>query len=368
MIVAHSEPTYRPDFSRGEISRSLPEWPLHALVWTLLLVKDVADMYYRPTYPVPKTDVTTYWLLAAGYVLINAGAFYLPIWLVAKPLLTGPLSWRHYGRAGLGLLGTFTVITGVRYGLEFYFFKPVLGFDNYQRHTAFTLDWFVQNSVGYYFDFVTYGLLYAFIRRHFVSERRRREAEQARTTAELAFLRSQLNPHFLFNTINDIYALVYQKSDAAPGALLKLSELLRYVLHEARHDRVLLAKELDYVAGLIDLQRIGSKGNLYVNYQVRGSVNDQLIAPMLLVSFVENAFKHGVVNDPQQPVQIDIELTKSTVDFRLYNAKSHQQKDHTGGIGLVNVRRRLDLLYPQRHTLHVTDTPDDYRITLHLDL
>ena len=347
---------------------TVPEWPVHWLVWTLLTVKDVAEMYGRPTYSVPKTALATYWLLGVGYMLINAGAFYLPIWLVARPLLTGTLNGRRVGRAGLGLLATLVAITAFRYGLEFYLFKPVLGFDNYRRNTSFTLGWFVENSVGYYFDYIIYGLLYAFFRRHFVNERRRREAEQARTAAELAFLRAQLNPHFLFNTINDIYALVYQKSDAAPGALLKLSELLRYVLHEARHDRVLLAKEINYLNGLIDLQRIGSKGSLCLDYQTHGQLNGQDIAPMLLVSFVENAFKHGVANEPDNPIQLRVDLTATTLDFRLYNAKNGQQKDHTGGIGLANVRRRLALLYPHRHTLRVIDNPDDYCVSLHLDL
>ncbi|MBO0938564.1 histidine kinase [Fibrella sp. HMF5335] len=357
------------NFSRYSPSRrAVPEWSIHWLIWTLLTVKDIAEMYGRPTYPVPKTAVATYWLLGIGYMLINALAFYLPIWLVAKPLLTGLLNWRQFGRAGLGLLATLAAVTAFRYGLEFYLFKPVLGFDNYQRNTAFTLGWFVGNSVGYYFDYIAYGLLYAFFRQNFVNERRRREAEQAQTAAELAFLRAQLNPHFLFNTINDIYALVYQKSDAAPGALLKLSELLRYVLHEARHDRVLLAKEIDYLNGLIELQRIGSKGTICLDYQTDGHLNGQTIAPMLLISFVENAFKHGVVDNPDQPVQLRVDLTATTLDFSLYNAKNQQQKDHTGGIGLANVRRRLDLLYPHRHTLQVADGPNEYHVNLHLDL
>jgi len=144
----------------------------------------------------------------------------------------------------------------------------------------------VQLLAGKYPLPTKYGLLYAVIRHHLLAERQRRETEQANTSAELTFLRSQLNPHFLFNTINDIYALVYQKLDAAPGALLKLAELLRYMLHEAHHDRVLLSRELDYLSGLIELQRFGTKGNLHVDYQLRGTLNEQTIAPLLLMPFV----------------------------------------------------------------------------------
>lgn len=236
--------------------RFLLEWPVHLLVWVLLLVKDVLAMYGAPAYQVPKTAVATYWLLGLGYLLINATAFYLSVGLVARPLLTRPLGWRAFGLAAGGLLLSLLLITTVRYGLEFHVFKPLLGFDNYSRNTAFTARWFVENSVRYYFDYILYGLLYAVIRHQLRTERQRRETEQANTTAELTFLRSQLNPHFLFNTINDIYALVYQKSNAAPGALLKLAELLRYMLHEAHYDQVPLRRELDYLDGLIELQGV----------------------------------------------------------------------------------------------------------------
>ena len=348
--------------------RSLPEWPIHGLILTLLVLKDFTELYYNPNITLPKNTPSSYFLLSSGYTLIMGGAFYGSVALVARPLLVGPLNLKHYGQAVLGLAATSVSVTLLRYVLEMHVFKPLLGFDNYSRNNDLTASWFIKNSVLYYFNYMIYGLLYAFIKRNVVNERRRRETEQARTAAELAFLRSQLNPHFLFNTINDIYALVYQKSDFAPEALLKLSELLRYVLHDARQDRVLLVKELDYLQSLMELQRIGSKGSLCINYQVEGSTNGQFIAPMLLVSFVENAFKHGLVSDPQYPVRLHLHLTPNTLALDLHNRKNHQQKDHTGGIGLANVRRRLELLYPDRHQLDIIDHPDDFRVSLHLTL
>ncbi|SEU08512.1 sensor histidine kinase [Hymenobacter actinosclerus] len=348
--------------------RALPEWPVHLLIWALLLVKDVVAMHDAPASMPPGTAGVTYWLVSLGYLLIRAAAFYLPVWLVARPLLASTLGWQPFVRAAAGLLLALLLITGLRYGLEFHVFKPLLGFDNYEQNTTFTAQWFIENSIRFHFDDVLYGLLYAVIRHNLLAEQRRRETQQAHTTAELTFLRSQLNPHFLFNTINDIYALVYQKSDDAPGALLKLSELLRYMLHEAHHDQVLLTRELDYLNGLIELQRLGTKGKLHLDYQLRGPLNGQLIAPMLLVSFVENAFKHGVVTDAARPVTLQLDLGPSTLNLCLHNAKNQQHKDQLGGIGLANVRRRLALLYPNRHTLTVTDTPTDFQVTLHLDL
>jgi hypothetical protein len=349
-------------------SRPFPEWPVHGLVWTLLLVQEVAQIYSAPTFPVPKTALVTYWLLGLSYLLVKAAAFYLPGWLVARPLLVGPASAGRFGWAAAGLLLTLGLLTAGRYSLEFLLFKPLFGFDNYSRNTSFTAPWFVENSVRFYVDYVLYGLLYVFIRHHLLTERRRRDTEQANTTAELTFLHSQLNPHFLFNTLNDIYALVYQKSEAAPGALLKLAELLRYMLHEASQERVPLQRELAYLHGLIELQRLGTKNQLQLDYQLRGPVDGQLIAPLLLVAFVENAFKHGVLTNAAQPLTFHLDLTATALTLRVHNTKQAQQQDQLGGIGLATVRRRLALLYPDRHTLTITDTPTDFQVLLHLSL
>jgi hypothetical protein len=348
--------------------RRWPEWPVHVLVWALLLVKDAAAMRGTPAFQSPGPAAGTAGLLALGYQLINATAFYLSVVLVARPLLSRPLGWRSGVGAAAGLVLCLLLITAVRYGLEFHVFKPWLGFDNYSRNTRFTAPWFVENSVRFYFDYVLYGLLYAAIRHHLVTEQARREAQQATTTAELAFLRSQLNPHFLFNTLNDVYALVYQQSAAAPGAVLQLSALLRYMLHDAAQEQVLLSRESDYLDGLIALQRLGTKGTLQLDYQRRGALSGQTIAPLLLVPFVENAFKHGVLTDAAQPLGLQLEVTATTLAFSVHNAKQGQRQDPVGGIGLANVRRRLALLYPSRHTLQVRETAHDFQITLHLDL
>jgi len=348
--------------------RAFPEWPVHLLIWLLLLVKDTVAMRDTPAFQAPGTPAATVWLLALGYLLVNATAFYLPVGLVARPLLAGAPGAGRIARAAAGLLLSLLLITGVRYGLEFFVFKPFLGFDNYSRNAAFTAQWFVENSVRFYFDYVLYGLLYAAVRQHLLAERQRRETQQANTAAELALLRSQLNPHFLFNTLNDIYALVYQKADTAPDALLKLAELLRYMLHDTQRERVLLRRELDYLQDLIALQRLGTKGHLHLDYQLRGVLGEQEVAPLLLVPFLENAFKHGVLTDATRPVTLQLDVTATSLQLHLRNAKEAQHKDQRGGIGLANVRRRLALLYPERHTLTVAESPTEFHVTLHLAL
>ncbi|RZK50543.1 MAG: hypothetical protein EOO87_19235 [Pedobacter sp.] len=192
------------------------------------------------------------------------------------------------------------------------------------------------------------------------------EKEQFKT--ELAFLKSQINPHYLFNTINDIYALTQQQSPEAPNALLKLSELLRYMLRESDDQFVPLAKEILYLENVIELQKIGQKGSSYVNFEVVGEISQLKIAPLILINFVENAFKHGIFNDKNNPITLLIIVEKDELNFQAINSINHVKKDKTGGIGLVNVKRRLSLIYDEKHSLAINELDNEFIVNLKLNL
>ncbi|RZK46721.1 MAG: histidine kinase, partial [Pedobacter sp.] len=140
----------------------------------------------------------------------------------------------------------------------------------------------------------------------FSSERIQRNLESERREMELQFLKSQLNPHFLFNSLNNIYSLAYQKSDKTADAIMKLSEIMRYMIYESNTPTVALSKEVDYLSNYIELQKIRFKDGAFIELTLNGEIDDQKIVPLMLISFVENAFKHGVVNDPENPVKINI--------------------------------------------------------------
>lgn len=184
----------------------------------------------------------------------------------------------------------------------------------------------------------------------------------------MSFLRSQINPHFLFNTINDIYALTYQKNDQAPEALLKLSSMLRYMLKEGAADKIELAKEIGYLRDYIELQQIGLKNQLYIDFIVEGEIDHQQICPLLLIPFAENIFKHGVINDPLCSAQLKITLQNQSFQLLSTNKIARLQKDSMGGIGLNNVRRRLQLLYPDQYTFKVTEKENLFQCHLQLNL
>ena len=201
----------------------------------------------------------------------------------------------------------------------------------------------------------------------FKSEKTRKELDNKRMAAELSFLRMQINPHFLFNSLNSIYSLTLKKSADAPEAVLKLSELMRYMLYEREDDRhkVPLEKEIAYLENFIAFQQIRFRQSC-VEFLKDGSFDNVKIVPLLLVPFLENAFKHGVLSDEQHPLQIHLIVEGNRLIFSVKNKKNIQNKDITGGVGLDNVQKRLDLLYPNQHQLTITDTTGYYQSELML--
>ena len=201
---------------------------------------------------------------------------------------------------------------------------------------------------------------------------RERQKLQAQTLqSELKFLRTQINPHFLFNTLNSLYALTLKKSDRAPETVLKLSEMMRYMLYESNARSVPLSSEVDYLRNYLDLERLRHGEGADIRFEVDGDVDHQEIAPMILVTFVENAFKHGLGKVLQAGfVHIVLLVEHEEIRFHIENAKPSEliRSDDPGGIGLVNVERRLDLLYPGQHELHTLITDDTYAVDLYLDL
>lgn len=203
----------------------------------------------------------------------------------------------------------------------------------------------------------------------------KQELETQNMQSELKFLKSQINPHFLFNTLNSLYALTLKKSDLAPEIVLKLSEMMRYMLYECNEKRVLLSKEVNYLQNYIDLERIRQGKNIQIALQIEGNLEDLSIAPLIFIPFLENSFKHGLSSTIRGEgyVRIQLQVKERHLRFHIENSKPHKipMRDPnrpSGGIGLVNVHRRLNLLYPERYQLKIDDTPHVYSVELLLEL
>ena len=203
--------------------------------------------------------------------------------------------------------------------------------------------------------------------------REQQELETRTMQSELRFLKSQINPHFLFNTLNNLYALTLKKSDKAPEIVIKLSEMMRYMLYECNEKRVPLYKEVNYLRNYLDLEQLRQHDNIRIDFTVEGHVSDQRIAPLLFIPFLENSFKHGLNTQLRDGfVDIDLRVTDQTVNFRIENSKgqtvARPDNRPSGGIGLVNVRRRLNLMYPERYELRVSNTPNTFAVDLTIEL
>ncbi len=202
-----------------------------------------------------------------------------------------------------------------------------------------------------------------------LSEQRNKEIANEKLKAELSFLKAQINPHFLFNTLNNIYALASDRSESTAPAVMKLSNIMRYVLTEAGNDMVPLEKEIQFTRHYIELQKMRLTGKSSIDFTVNGDPFGKQITPLLFLPFVENAFKYGISTRELSPITILLEIKQDSVYFSVSNRKhinTSPKIANNTGIGINNTRRRLDLLYNDLYTLTINDEPDIF--TVHLNI
>lgn len=231
-----------------------------------------------------------------------------------------------------------------------------------------TPNYFIPNLISA-LTYYLLGLGYAFAKDWFAKERAALVLEKEKAEAELMLLRNQLNPHFLFNTINNIYYLALIQSTKTAEALLQLSELLRYVLHE-KNKWVFVDKEYQHLLKFIELHRLRfPKDQINIKVFREEQFAAYQIPPMILLTFVENAFKHGEPGTVEDPVSIELDIEAGRLVYIVRNKIAHGiSKDQQSGIGLANLKKRLQILYPNQHQLELESVGDQYLAKLELDL
>jgi two-component system LytT family sensor kinase len=206
-----------------------------------------------------------------------------------------------------------------------------------------------------------------------LQERTKRALENKNLQSELSFLKSQINPHFLFNTLNSLYALTLKKSDKAPEIVLRLSDMMRYMLYESNEKLVDLTKEIDSIKNYLELEKIryGEKAEIRFNCEGE-SIDKYCIPPLIFIPFLENAFKHGLSNSLGNGfVYVTISIKNKVLHFDIENSKTkeiHDERFYKGGIGLNNVKRRLELIFGQNYKLKISDSENSYKVALELNL
>lgn len=199
---------------------------------------------------------------------------------------------------------------------------------------------------------------------------RLKQTENEKTNAELSYLKAQINPHFLFNTLNSIYSLAILKSEKTADAIVKLSDMMRYVLNDSNANFTELEKELSYITNYIDLQRMRLNPNVTLNYVCEGTVYDKKIAPLVLIPFIENAFKHGVNSEEDSDIDIKINITDKDLKLIVKNkcVTTNNNTLNKSGLGIENTKQRLNLLYPENHSLEISELNNYYLVNLTLNI
>lgn len=214
----------------------------------------------------------------------------------------------------------------------------------------------------------TMGTSISVIQRWRKTEQTRKETENEKLNTELSFLKSQVNPHFFFNTLNNIYSLAVVRSEMTAPTVMKLSAIMRYILTETQRDLVPLYNEVEFIHNFIDLQKVRLTDKVILNFLTEGDIETLLIAPLLFIPFVENAFKYGVSTKESSNINIEIKTEENKILFTVVNyiVPSENNLMENTGIGINNVKRRLELMYPGKHTL--TTTQKDNYYSVHLEI
>ena len=211
-----------------------------------------------------------------------------------------------------------------------------------------------------------------FVEDWFELEAKKKEIENEKLIAELRFLKAQINPHFLFNTLNNLYSLAFINSPNTTVVIDKLSQMMRYMIYDSNHPKVSLNKEVEYMQNYISLEKLRLNNEVPISFKIIGNTEGVQIVPLILITFLENAFKHGISNNSKDAwINITLELSGKACVYTVENSKLLAQDEKTkdkSGIGLQNVQRRLELSYPNQFDLEVEDNNNHYLVQLNLDL
>ena len=318
------------------------------------------------------------WITWISLPIINAGdnerhrlymTWLIPITLTHIPLFLINSEWlipSIFRRKGiptylLSLILLVTLFSSLQYFLKDWIIPDEL----FRRHQSPSIFWTVMPALFATALSTGYGLIIYLLNQ----EKAKQEEQKERLQSELSFLRSQISPHFIFNVLNSIVYLIRSKSEMAETVTIKLSELMRYMLYSSNEEQVHLEEELKYLRNYIDLQKIRFEEDVDIQFSIFGQVNNQHLEPMLLIPFVENAFKHGVGMIKEPIIDIQVIIREKSFQFLVKNKISPEKpenKAQSSGIGLRNVKRRLELLYPDSHRLLIDNSGEWFSVEMSL--
>jgi two-component system LytT family sensor kinase len=334
---------------------------LHVVVWVLLfslpyLLRPPSNPN-EPPHPEPQNPTVSFIIYRISDLML-IGFFYLNS-LLLIPRLLYKKKYAFY---------TFSIIVCFVSYVLFYWLLTV-SFTHVDESFKFRKHLFFCTFI--FLFILACSIAYKTIRDKIIADNLAKEKENENLKTELSLLRSQVSPHFMFNVLNNMVALARKQSDLLEPSLIKLSSLMRYMLYETDEEKVSLEKETEYLHSYIDLQQQRFSKKVIINVMMHPADKLYDIEPMLLIPFVENAFKHGTGMIEDAQIDIELKAADNIVYFKVsnkYNPDSVEIKDKASGIGLVNVQRRLNLLYPHHHSLLITKNAGVFAVSLQINL
>lgn len=325
---------------------------LHIFYWLIYMIGSILIPYYVFQIGHPILDVT--------FFITSFACFYINYFLVAPAFFD--INKLYKTIVGFFLSVLFFVV--IRFCIEEWFLPHFWGFRNYAEETSFGFYFF--DNIYFSSNTIFLSTVFWLFKRFSDSEREKSLLLSEKKSAQLQALKTQINPHFIFNSLNNIYSLVYQKSDKALPALEELSQLLRYSTKDLEKDYISLDKEIGYIDSLIALEKLRIKNPELLIVEKNINHPNLHISPMLLVPFVENAFKHGDFGG--KGFTLKMNDTDYILGFYLHNFKNEKVKDAVSGIGIDNVKKRLEILYPKNHELNIIESETEFTVDLKIKL
>ncbi|MBX2875035.1 MAG: histidine kinase, partial [Saprospiraceae bacterium] len=257
----------------------------------------------------------------------------------------------------LGFVALLLLFAGLRYFLDEIFFKFLTGINNYQG-TALDFQYYFFDNIYYALPPILYSSVIFLIFRFIEAQNQIMQLKLDHKKAELSFLKSQISPHFLFNTLNTFYSELIDVQPAVAKDIHKLSDLLRFVTYDAGEEFIELKKEIAFIKDYIYFYEKRFESELALDFELKGDVKNQTIASLVLMHFIENVFKHGVLTDKDDPAKIEIHIEETSINISTNNKIQQSIKYMEAGIGVENLKKRLDTIYDQDYELHYAEEGD----------
>lgn len=331
---------------------------IHIIVWLLLLVIPYVSTDQVFNLIVPESGIK-YLLLSTALSTVLLIIFYFNYYILIPKYLFAKKYWLYFSFLLLAIISAFLIFWAIYYYSDFN--QKLLVNSNPAIEKIIPV--IIINALSLWLLSIVSSIL-------FTVYTRLKQTEQEKLSAQIASLKSQINPHFLFNTLNNIYATAIDTSPKAADMVDKLSEMMRYTMKDTQQDFVLLEDEINYINNFIELQKMRLDRSVKLEYNCLKNIPALQIAPMLLIPFIENAFKHGVNSEQKSYIRIELAANNTELKLNVVNNKVDVQKDITerSGLGITNTWHRLNLIYPSKHLLVINDTEKEFSVSLHINL